>query len=68
MYLINLIILLIVVFGWNEIIVAGISYINNYKTPEQKIEKTIKGTKQLLKDTEQFINQAKKNTAKHTSE
>ena len=63
LYLINLIFLLIVVFGWNEIIVTGINYINNYKTPEQKIEKTIEGTKQFLKDTEQFIDQAKKKYA-----
>jgi hypothetical protein len=39
MYLINLIFLLIVVFGWNEIVIGGINYINNYKIPDQKIEK-----------------------------
>ena len=55
--------MLIVVFGWNNLVVEGFNYINNYKFQEPKIEKTIEGTKQFLKDTEQFI---KKNADKNT--
>jgi glutaredoxin-related protein len=59
--------MLVVVFGWNKIVVEGIDYINNYKFQEPKIEKSIEGSKQFLKDTEQLINEVKKNTDKNTN-
>ena len=67
LYLINIILMLVVVFGWNKIVVEGVNYLNNYKFQEPKIEKTIEGTKQFLKDTEQFITKEKKDSGKNTS-
>lgn len=51
--------MLVVVFGWNKIIVEGVGYINNNKIHEQIIEKSIDETKQFLKETEQFIKEQK---------
>jgi len=59
LYFINTIFMLVVVFGWNKIIVEGVSYINNNKIHEQIIEKSIDETKQFLKETERFVKEQK---------